>query len=58
MTARRAVWLAAALAMLGRFCGLLWPMRPDEAGFLLVALAWDPQPDAPFHPYFVDRPPR
>ena len=57
MTARRVVWLAVALAVLGRYNGLLWPLRPDEAGFLLVARAWDPQPDAVFHPYFVDRPP-
>lgn len=57
MTARSAVWLAVALAVLGRYNGLLWPLRPDEAGFLLVARAWDPQPDAVFHPYFVDRPP-
>lgn len=51
------VWVALALAVLGRFAGMLWPLRPDEAGFLLVARAWDPQPDALFHPYFVDRPP-
>ena len=51
------VWVAVALAVLGRFAGMLWPLRPDEAGFLLVARAWDPQPDALFHPYFVDRPP-
>lgn len=57
MTARHVVWLAAALAVLGRYNGLLWPLRPDEAGFLLVARAWDPQPDSVFHPHFVDRPP-
>ncbi|WP_110240717.1 hypothetical protein [Nocardioides gilvus] len=57
MTTPRFVWVAVALAVSGRFAGCLWPLRPDEAGFLLVARAWDPQPDALFHPYFVDRPP-
>lgn len=51
------VWGAALLATLGRFGGWLWPLRPDEAGFLMVARAWDPRPDALYHPYFVDRPP-
>lgn len=54
---RTVVWGAALLAVVGRYCGLLWPLRPDEAGFLLVARAWDPQPDSLYHPYFVDRPP-
>ena len=40
-----------------RFPGLLWPLRPDEAGFLLVARSWDPQPDSVYGRYFVDRPP-
>ena len=57
MFTRRWVWLAVVFAVLGRFCGALWPLRPDEAGFLLVARSWDPQPDALYHPYFVDRPP-
>lgn len=53
----RAVWLAAGAAVLARFPGLLWPLRPDEAGFLLVARSWDPQPDSPYGHYWVDRPP-
>lgn len=57
MRVRSVVLLAALCAVVGRFCGLLWPLRPDEAGFLLVARAWDPQPDSLYGPYFVDRPP-
>lgn len=53
----RVVWLAAAAAFVARFPGLLWPLRPDEAGFLLVARAWDPAPDSLYGHYFVDRPP-
>lgn len=53
----RAVWLAAGAAVLARFPGLLGPLRPDEAGFLLVARSWDPQPDSPYGHYWVDRPP-
>lgn len=53
----RAVWLAAAAAFVARFPGLLWPLRPDEAGFLLVARAWHPEPDSLYGHYFVDRPP-
>lgn len=48
---------AAVVALLLRFPGALWPLRPDEAGFTLVARAWDPQPDSLYGPYFVDRPP-
>lgn len=54
---RRAVWLIATLAVLGRYPGAIWPMRPDEAGFLLVARGWDPQPDSLFGTYWVDRAP-
>ena len=54
----RLVWIAAAAAVLGRFQGLLWPLRPDEAGFLLVAQAWSPTPDSPYGHYWVDRPPQ
>ncbi|MEJ7195172.1 hypothetical protein WL277_12295, partial [Staphylococcus epidermidis] len=32
--------------------------RPDEAGFLLVARAWDPQPGSLYGSYWVDRPPQ
>ena len=53
----RVVWLAALAAFVARFPGLLWPLRPDEAGFLLVARAWEPQPDSVYGHYWVDRPP-
>ena len=53
----RGVWWAAAVAFVARFPGLLWPLRPDEAGFLIVARAWHPEPDSVYGPYFVDRPP-
>ena len=48
---------AALMAFLLRFPGLLWPVRPDEAGFTLVARRWHPQPDRLYGDYFVDRPP-
>ncbi len=48
---------AALVAFLLRFPGLLWPVRPDEAGFTLVARHWAPQPDRLYGDYFVDRPP-
>jgi hypothetical protein len=54
---RQVVLAAAAVAFLMRFPGAVWPVRPDEAGFTLVARAWDPQPDSLYGPYFVDRPP-
>lgn len=57
MDTRRVVGIAAAAAMLLRFPGLMWPIRPDEAGFTLVARAWDPQPDSLYGTYWVDRPP-
>ncbi len=53
----RVVWCAVAVAFVARFPGLLWPLRPDEAGFLLVARTWDPQPDSLYGHHFVDRPP-
>lgn len=43
--------------LVGRVPSLQWPLRPDEAGFLLVARAWHPQPDSMFGTYWVDRPP-
>lgn len=49
---------AALAAALLRFPGLFWPPRPDEAGFILVARAWDPEPTSMYGPYFVDRPPQ
>lgn len=54
----RVVWLAALAALLGRAPSALWPLRPDEAGFLLVARSWDPQPDSLYGDYWVDRPPQ
>lgn len=57
MGTARLVWLAAAAAFLARFPSLLWPLRPDEAGFLLVARAWHPEPDSVYGRYWVDRPP-
>lgn len=53
----RVVWLAAVAAFVARFPGLLWPLRPDEAGFLLVARSWQPEPDSLYGRYWVDRPP-
>lgn len=57
MRPQRAVQVAAAAAVLARFPSLLWPLRPDEAGFLLVARSWHPSPDSVYGTYFVDRPP-
>ncbi|MXG89380.1 hypothetical protein [Nocardioides flavescens] len=47
----------AAAAFVVRLVGLTRPVRADEAGFTLVARAWDPSPGSVFGPYFVDRPP-
>lgn len=54
---RVVVGLAMVAAVLGRLPSLQWPLRPDEAGFLLVARAWHPEPDSMFGTYWVDRPP-
>jgi hypothetical protein len=54
---RRVVTIAAVAAVLLRFPGLMWPIRPDEAGFTLVARAWDARPDSLYGTYWVDRPP-
>ncbi|MEO5662339.1 MAG: hypothetical protein ABIR39_03575 [Nocardioides sp.] len=56
-TPRVVVALAMIAAVLGRIPSLQWPLRPDEAGFLLVARAWHPEPDSMFGTYWVDRPP-
>lgn len=56
--ARRVVLVAAAAAALLRFPGLLWPARPDEAGFLLVARGWQSAPGSLYGTYWVDRPPQ
>ena len=57
MRARGVVWGAAVAAALLRFPGLVWPIRPDEAGFTLVARTWDAQPDSLYGFFWVDRPP-
>lgn len=54
---RHTVAIAAAAAFLLRLPGLTRPVRADEAGFLLVARAWEPMADSVYGPYFVDRPP-
>lgn len=54
---RQVVLWSAVLAFLLRYPGLIWPLRPDEAGFTLVARYWDPQPDSLYGDYWVDRPP-
>src|SRR5687767_9071132 len=54
---RRVAWVAAGCVVLARLLGLGLPLRADEAGFLLVARSWDPQPDSLYGHFFVDRPP-
>ena len=54
---RRIAWIAAGSVVLARLLGVLLPLRADEAGFLLVARSWDPQPDSLYGQFFVDRPP-
>ncbi len=54
---RRVAWVAAGCVVLARLLGLRLPLRADEAGFLLVARSWDPQPDSLYGHFFVDRPP-
>ena len=54
---RHTIAVAAMAAFVLRLPGLTRPIRADEAGFLLVARSWNPQPDSMFGPYFVDRPP-
>jgi hypothetical protein len=57
MGTRRFVVLAATACLLLRFPSLLWPMGPDEAGYVLVARHWAPSADSLYGFYFVDRPP-
>ncbi len=57
VNSRPTVRIAALVAVLLRLPGLTRPIRADEAGFLMVARAWQPQPDSMYGPYFVDRPP-
>ncbi len=47
----------ALVAAVARAPGALWPIRPDEAGFTMVARAWHSGPDSLYGPYWVDRPP-
>lgn len=47
----------ALVAAAARIPGALWPIRPDEAGFTMVARAWHPGPDSLYGQYWVDRPP-
>lgn len=54
---RRVAWIAAGCVVLARLLGTRLPLRADEAGFLLVARSWDPQPDSVYGHFFVDRPP-
>lgn len=54
---RHPVAIAVVLAFVARLPALTRPVRADEAGFLLVARSWDPQPDSMFGPFWVDRPP-
>ncbi|HWM74074.1 MAG TPA: hypothetical protein VNQ53_10065 [Nocardioides sp.] len=54
---RWTVPFAAALAGLLRLPGLTRPIRPDEAGWFLVARTWDPRSDSVYGLHFVDRPP-
>lgn len=57
LSTTKLVALTALAAFLLRYPGLLWPLRPDEAGYLLVARTWDPGPDSLYGPFWVDRPP-
>ena len=54
---RWTVPFAAALAGLLRLPGLTRAIRPDEAGWFLIARTWDPPPDSVYGLHFVDRPP-
>jgi hypothetical protein len=45
------------VALLLRFQGFLWPLKPDESGFLLVSRDWHPRADSLYGFLFVDRPP-
>lgn len=51
------MWVAAVAAVVLRVPGALWPIRPDEAGFTMVARTWQPRPGSMYGHYWVDRPP-
>lgn len=53
----RFVLLAVAALLLVYVPALLVPLLPDEAGYWVVARAWDPQPDNMFGFYWADRTP-
>ncbi|WP_162799214.1 hypothetical protein [Nocardioides sp. 616] len=55
---RWAVPLTALVAFLLRLPGLGTALSPDEAGFLMVARTWVPEPGSVYGHYFVDRPPQ
>lgn len=57
MRGRGVIWGAAVIAVLLRIPGFFGPLRPDEAGFLLVARTWQPEPTSLYGRYWVDRPP-
>ena len=57
MRGRGIIWGAAIAAALLRVPGFFGPLRPDEAGFLLVARHWHPEPTSLYGRYWVDRPP-
>lgn len=57
VNSKHTIAIAAVAAFVLRLPGLTRPIRADEAGFLLVARSWNPQPDSMYGPYFVDRPP-
>ncbi len=48
----------AAAAVVRCSPALLWPLTPDEAGFLLVARQWDPATGHMYGGFWVDRPPQ
>jgi hypothetical protein len=54
---RGIIWGAAIVAALLRIPGFFGPLHPDEAGFLLVARNWQPEPTSLYGRYWVDRPP-
>jgi hypothetical protein len=55
VNARGIIWSAAAAAGLLRYPGAFWPLRADEAGYLLVARNWETQPDSMYGAYWVGR---
>lgn len=57
VSSRWTVPVAAVVTFALRMPGLTRPVRPDEAGWFLVARTWDPRPDSVYGPHFVDRPP-